>query len=150
MEIRPMETATWMSFVKTDHKHDQLAQRTGQGQLGLSYEPIRHLNGLITEYPTNYMMLRDNVADAFYSKAMAAVSIDDTKKIVKDANIYVARQHFTVSLCQSNTFNLYQPWLKGYNGQSCSTSALTSGPQLLFFYPARFWIDKSLKESKLP
>ena len=147
MEIRPMATATWMSFVKSGHKHDQMAQRTGQGQLGLSFEPIRHLNGLMTGYPHNYMMISDPIFDTFFTKAMAATSVDDTKKIIKDANEYVARQHFTISLCQINTFNLYQPWLKGYTGQNGATSADTGGPQSLFFYPARFWIDQKLKKS---
>lgn len=147
MEVRPLEPTIWMSFVKSGHNQDQLAQRTSGGQLGLSYEPIRHLNGLMTGYPHNYMMVHDTVFDSFYLKAMAATSIDNTKKIVKDANRYVARQHFAISLCQINTFNLYQPWLKGYTGQDCATSADTGGPQLLFFYPARFWIDKELKKS---
>ena len=146
MEIRIMDTATWMSYVKSGHKHDQLAQRTGQGQLGLSYEPIRHLNGLITGYPHNYMMISDPVFDAFYSKAMAATSTDDTKRIVRDANEYAARQHFTISLCQTNTLSIYQPWVKGFTGQTGATSADTGGPQLLFFYPARFWIDKKVKK----
>ncbi len=147
MEIRPVEPAVWMSFVKSGHNQDQLAQRTGGGQLGLSYEPIRHLNGLITGYPHNYMMINDPVFDAFYTKAILATSIDETRQIVNDANRYVARQHFTISLCQTKTFNLYQPWLKGYTGQSGATSADTGGPQLLFFYPARFWIDRKLKYS---
>jgi ABC-type transport system substrate-binding protein len=146
MEIRPVEPATWMSSVKSGHKHDQLAHRTGQGQLGLSYAPIRHLNGLMTGYPHNYMMISDPVFDAFYTKVMAATSIDDMKQIVRDANEYVARQHFTVSLCRPNTFNLYQPWLKGYNGQAGATSEGTGGPHSLFFYPARFWIDQNLKK----
>jgi hypothetical protein len=43
-------------------------------------------------------------------------------------------------------YALYQPWLKGYNGQHGSISG-SEGPQLLFFYPARFWIDQNLKKS---
>ena len=148
MEIRPVEPATWMSFVKSGHNQDQLAQRTGGGQLGLSHEPIRHLNGLMTGYPHNYMMISDPVFDSFYIRAMAATSIDNTKKIVREANKYVAKQHLTICLCQTNTFNLYQPWLKGYTGQDSATSADTGGPQLLFFYPARFWIDQELKKSR--
>jgi hypothetical protein len=41
---------------------------------------------------------------------------------------------------------LYQPWFKGYDGQR---DALTGadGPHLLFYYPARFWIDQNRKKS---
>jgi hypothetical protein len=68
------------------------------------------------------------------------------KKVMKDANEYVARQHFVVSLLQPNLYSFSQPWLKGYNGQDGSITGATS-PRLLFFYPARFWIDQTLKKS---
>jgi len=38
-------------------------------------------------------MVSDPVFDAFLPMAMAAGSVDDIKKIVRDANEYVARRH---------------------------------------------------------
>jgi hypothetical protein len=90
-------------------------------------------------------MVSDPTFDAFYPKAMAATSVDGVKQVVRDANEYVARQHFDISLLQENYFGLSQPWLKGYNAQMDSISA-SAGPTLLFFYDARFWIDQSLKK----
>ena len=45
-------------------------------------------------------MVSDPVFDAFYPKAMAATSVDELKQILRDANEYVARQHFAISLLQ--------------------------------------------------
>ena len=44
------------------------------------------------------------------------------KQVIKDANEYVAQQHFVISLLQPNLFAFYQPWLKGYNGQDDAIS----------------------------
>jgi len=39
------------------------------------------------------------------------------------------------------TYALYQPWLKGFNGQNFAISGF-QGPVLIGFYGARFWIEK--------
>jgi ABC-type transport system substrate-binding protein len=147
MEIRPIETETWMSFVKTGHKHNQLAHRTGQGQLGHCMEPIRQLNPLLSGYLTNYLMITDPVAGAFYTKGLSTTGVDNMKRVIRNANEYFARQHFAISLLHPMRYYPYQPWLKGYNGQYFSITAVTGSPTFLFFYPARFWIDQKLKKS---
>jgi hypothetical protein len=92
-------------------------------------------------------MVSDPVYDGFYTKAMAATSVDQVKQVLKDANEYVARQHFAISLLEPMQYALYQPWLKGYNGQFGSVCGQGSSPQNLGFYTARFWIDQKLKKS---
>ena len=89
-------------------------------------------------------MVNDPVFNAFYTKALSVTGIDQFKQIVRDANEYVARQHFAVSLVQPDLFGLTQPWLKGYSGQF---GAQTAHNELLSFYLARFWIDQELKKS---
>jgi peptide/nickel transport system substrate-binding protein len=147
MEIRPVETDTWISDVKKGHRHDQLAHRTGQGQLGHDMEPLRQLNPLLAGYISNFLMITDSVAGDFYYKALKVNGIDEMKSLIRDANEYFARQHFTISLLHPMRYYPYQPWLKGYNGQYFSVTAGTGGPALLFFYPARFWVDRKLKYS---
>ena len=146
MDIRTMDSASWTTFVFTSRKHDQMAQRS-TGQLGFTYEPIRQLQKYLPGFSSNDAMTNDPVYNAFYPNAMAATNMDDVKRIVKDANEYVARQHFVISLLQPNLFAFYQPWLKGYNGQTFAISGTAAGIQLLGFYPARFWIDTNLKSS---
>jgi ABC-type transport system substrate-binding protein len=145
MEIRPMETAAFVSFVLTGHKNDQMVQRSASS-LGLATEPIRQLERFRTGAVPNYMMVSDPVFDAFLPNAMAAGNVGEIKKIVRDANEYVARQHFAISLIQPMQYSLYQPWLNGFSGQFFAVSAASGGPPLLFFYPARFWVDQKLKK----
>ena len=145
MVIRPMETSAFVCHVLTGHKNDQLVQRSASS-LGLATEPIRQLERFRTGAVPNYLMVSDPVFDAFLPKVMAAPNVDAIKQIVKDANEYVARQHFAVSLLQPMQCALCQPWLKGYDGQFFAVSAASGGPPLYFFYPARFWIDQKLKK----
>jgi len=42
-------------------------------------------------------MVDDPVFNDFMPKAMAAVSVIEMKKVIRDANEYAARQHFTIS-----------------------------------------------------
>jgi hypothetical protein len=107
-------------------------------------EPLNHLERFRKDFPANYPMVSDPVFESFYSNALAATGIDEIKRIVRDANEYVARQHFSVSLLQPGLFGLTQPWLKAYTGQF---GAQTNHNELLSFYLARFWVDGKLKKS---
>jgi hypothetical protein len=91
-------------------------------------------------------MTKDPVMDAFYPAARAATSEDEFKKIMKDMNERVARQHYAISLLQPLEYALCQPWLKGYHGQIHSVWMGTGGPSRLSLYGARFWIDHDLKK----
>jgi peptide/nickel transport system substrate-binding protein len=129
MEIRTIEPADLIAFAQTAHQHDQLVYG---GSLGSGHEPLRQLTRFRTGSSGNpQLMVSDPVFDAFYPKALAAASVDEVKQIFKDANEYVARQHFAISLLQPIRYSLYQPWLKGYDGQFGSISW---SPQSLSFY----------------
>jgi hypothetical protein len=92
-------------------------------------------------------MVDDPVFNSYQPNAIAATSENELKQILKDANERIARQHYAISLLQPMQYSLYQPWLKGNNGQFGSVCSAAGSPQLLFFYPARFWIDNNLKQS---
>ena len=143
MEIQTMDHAASAAFIY-GRKHEALAQRGKIGKLGaLGLNPVNFLSR-IASGPSNYMVINDPILDAFHPKAWTVNSFDEIKKLLRDCNEYVARQHFLISLLQPMECVLYQPWFKGYNGQR---DALTGadGPHLLFYYPARFWIDQNLK-----
>ena len=146
MDIRVMDSASWSAFVQIGRKHDQLAQKQN-GTLGLSFEPLYQFKRFTTNYPVNYMMVSDPAIDGFYAKALAATSLDDMKKLLRDANEYVARQHFVISLLTPKLFALYQPWLNGYKGQASSFSGVGGGPLFLGFYAARVWINQDMKKT---
>jgi ABC-type oligopeptide transport system substrate-binding subunit len=142
-----LDPASWNSFVLSNHKHDQIAMRN-QGNLGLTFDPFRQIARFTSGYSTNYIMVADPVYDAFYAKSQAATSVDGVKQVLRDANEYIARQHWSISLLEPNVFSLCQPWIKGYTGQNNGFSNGASGASVLLFqYPARFWIDQNMKKS---
>jgi peptide/nickel transport system substrate-binding protein len=146
MEIRILDGAAWNDFVRIGRKHDQLAY--GAGTLGRTHVPMMQLHRFQTgDLISNSLMVSDPVFDAFYPKAMAATTVDEVKQVLRDANERVARQHYCVSLLTPKNFSLCQPWLNGYNGQFAATCGHMGSPQRLFFFPARFWIDRKLKQS---
>ena len=146
MEIRTMGPAAWVDFVMKGHKHDQLAYRT-VGPLGHTSAPNHDLDLFHKGGRSNWAMVDDPVFNAFLPKVMVMTNIDDMKKVIKDANEYVARQHFTISLLQPIAYSLCQPWVKGFNAQFGSAWAHGGGPAMLSFYLGRFWVDQKLKKS---
>jgi len=143
MSINLMDSAAWTSFVQTSHSHTQMAYRAS-GQLALAYEPIRQLNNYRPGYSTDGInMVNDPIYTAFFDQAMAATTVDAAKQVVKNANEYVAQQHFVISLLQTNVYAFAQPWLKGYSAQYGAISQGNLGPQVLGFYGARFWINRN-------
>ena len=146
MEIRIMDAAAYHDFVRVGRKHDQLTY--GAGTLGRTHVPIMQLHRFRTgDSVSNSLMVSDPVFDAFYPEAIAATSTDEVRRLLRDANERVARQHYAISLLTPKTFSLCQPWVKGYNGQFGATFGHMGSPQRLFFFPARFWIDQQLKKS---
>ena len=145
MTIQSMDSASWNSFVRA-RKQDALCA-SANGFLGLSFEPTRQLQRLQTGYSTNWLAVSDATFDTYLPKAMAATSIDGVKQVVRTMDEYVARQHFLISLVQPSLYALYQPWLKGFNGQNFALSGVSTGPLMIGFYGARFWIDSGVKKS---
>jgi peptide/nickel transport system substrate-binding protein len=146
MEIRVMEPAAWGAFARIGHKYDQMVH-AATGLAGHTAPPIDQLSRLQPGSFNNYGMINDPVCIGFYAKAMSAASQDEVLRILREANEYIARQHFSISLLQTMTYSLYQPWVKGVNGQFGSTWGVAGGPLMLSFYLGRFWIDQDIKKS---
>jgi peptide/nickel transport system substrate-binding protein len=143
LDIRLMDSASWVSFVMTNHKADALVMRS-TGALGQTQMPTSQLNRLRTGVSYNYLMISDPVLDNNYNNAMLATDPNAVLQILESENEYVAKQHFAISLLTVSGFSLCQPWLIGYNAQQQTTgnNAVNIG-----FYGGRFWIDQKLKKS---
>jgi len=61
-----------------------------------------------------YIVVRDPTYDTFYNKAVGASSVTEVKQILKDFCLYVAEQHYVVSLLVPKNFTLYQPVVKRF------------------------------------
>ena len=144
MTVTTMDPASFSSYVQMGHKQDAIAYRNG-GALANGYDFFTMLGRFMTKTGYNYNMTADPVYDAFYTQAMATTSTDQMKQVMSDACKYVAEHFFAVSLLQTSTYTMCQPWLKGgYNGQSMS---LSNAGIMYGFYTARFWIDQNMKRS---
>ena len=143
MEIREMNKEAFAAC-KTSRGYDQMIDNISGGSLGMVNEPLHHLLRFQTGFRVNFPSVRDPVFDTFYPEAMSANTDDQIKKVLRDANEHVARQHYAISLVQPFLFGFTQPWLKGYTGQF---GAQVNHNQLMSFYLARFWIDQKLKQS---
>jgi peptide/nickel transport system substrate-binding protein len=146
MDIKTMETNAWLAYVRIGHKYDQMAQRSGAGSLGITYQPTQAVSRFTTGAAANYEMVSDPNYDDLVNKMIAATNLADVKEYVKEQSQYVAQQHLVISLLQPMSYSLYQPWLKGYSGQTRSITG-SNNPFFMGFYAARFWIDQKLKQS---
>ena len=144
MSIKLMDPASANSFIQVSHAQDALAQRPSGG-LGYTYEPIRQLQKYLTGNGSNWINVNDPTFNAFYTEAMAATSIEGVQQVMQQANEYMAQQHFVISLLQPMTWAISQPWVFGFSGQFGSLAGTSSGYSYLFFYEARFWINKNVK-----
>jgi len=81
----------------------------------------------------------DPVYDAFVDEFFAATTMADCQKIFKDAAKYVAEQHWGIQIGTIQTPQVFQPWIKGWNGE-----AFFGIPQWAYY--AHMWIDQSLKK----
>ena len=146
LEIRTMEPTAWGTLLNPGHNYDQMVHPI-TGLLGHTAPPISQLSRLQPGSFNNWGIVNDPVCTAFYTKAVSAKGIDDILRILRDANEYVARRHFSLCVLQAMTYSLYQPWVKGASGQFGATWGVAGTPMMLSFYLGRFWIDNKLKKS---
>ena len=83
---------------------------------------------------------------AYYNSALTAQSVDAVQKIFHDVNLYIATQHYAISLAEPSTFNLVQPWIKGDTGAGTLGDTVT-GAGFGDGVPVGVWIDQALKTS---
>jgi hypothetical protein len=84
----------------------------------------------------NFNCTHDLAYDALVNSALAAFTADDFRAKVYACDKYADENHFSVILPQTVTFNVNQPWLKGYSGEYFIDQWGT--------YTSRWWIDTSL------
>ena len=129
----------------TGHLHTAFAAR-GQGILGFNFDIFRQFMRFTPGYQTNYIMVNDPVMVKFNTDAIAAQSVAAVQQLLHDANLYVAQNHFAISLAQPSTFNMVQPWIMGAVGNNTLGDAVV-GAGFGDGAPLAVWINTSLKSS---
>jgi peptide/nickel transport system substrate-binding protein len=134
MEIKTMDPTTWRDYTMYSFKHDQMAwYHVG----AYSYKPLQSLRQRYSKHGTNMTKNNDPVYDAIFEKALATLDPAEQKKLIKEADAYATSQQWVISTLPPVSFNSYQPWLKGYSGESFARYQCV--------YSARLWIDQKLK-----
>jgi peptide/nickel transport system substrate-binding protein len=129
LEIRPMDSAAEQAYVNA-FKHDQMCCFTSTAGL----PPYISVTNWLAKGNT-WTRHGDSNFDATVDKFLAAPNEDQAQKLLADADMYFVEHHWTVETFPSATFTIWQPYLKGYSGES-------GGMSLGSFYWSRLWIDK--------
>ena len=140
MSITAMDPVSWAPYVQTNHANKALAM-SSNGELALNYSPFIQFLRFQPGNAANYTMVNDPAFTAALGNAMAATTTTQFQQVLQAVNQEVAQQHFVISLLIPPTYSLAQPRLKGFDAQYGATWGYV-GPQLIYFYDARFWIDQ--------
>lgn len=79
----------------------------------------------------------DSTYDTIVKKFMAATTEAECQQYLKEASRYAAEQHWAVVLGTAWTPQVYQPWIKGWEGELLGNT--------ISYYPW-MWVDQDLKE----
>ncbi len=111
----------------------------GEGRY-VSYNPVQMLRYAgYSEEQWNPSGSNDPVFDDLLDKANAAADLEEMLRYVREADMRYSEMQWTLFLPVPDSFEFYQPWLKGYNAES----TMGGGSIILPF--SRAWVDQDLK-----
>jgi peptide/nickel transport system substrate-binding protein len=135
MEIKTMDPMAFMPFAMAG-KQDQMTYSTWQAVI---FHPWVALDGR-SRFPINYTYNKDPVYNAMIVKLETTIDLAELKQQVIDADMYAIGKHWALQVCPTATYTIYQPYLKGYSGESI-------GMWLTNEYFARLWLDQDQKKA---
>jgi peptide/nickel transport system substrate-binding protein len=133
MEIRVMDPVSFTAFTRGG-KHDQMVAAASVAYPG---EPTVGWSRRYSTHTTNPTFNNDLVYDAMYNKWNTSLDAVERRQLMVDADKYAITQHWAVNILPLSTYNIFQPYFKGYSGEAYLTG----------FCFARFWVDQSLKKT---
>jgi ABC-type oligopeptide transport system substrate-binding subunit len=145
MSITSLPPAQWQSQIMTSHAYNAFCARN-QGLMGFNFDIFRQFMRYTPGYQSNYIQVNDPTCTNFNNNAIAATSVAQVQQLLHDENLYIATQHFVVSLAQPSTFNMVQPWIMGAVGNNTLGDA-TVGAGFGDGAPLAVWINQSMKAS---
>ena len=75
------------------------------------------------------------------TKASAEFDYDKRYEMLKELNLYLIEQCHVFVMPDIINYSIWNPWLKGYQGEYCIGNGLNSVGSVL----ARVWVDQDLK-----
>jgi peptide/nickel transport system substrate-binding protein len=139
MNINALDWGVWRSYVSAG-KHDQMFTAT----CGSTFPPNNSLWGFYSKNKTsNYFYNNDPAYDNLLTQIDGAASQSDAIRFISEADKYTIEQHWSINLFPINTYNVFQPYFKGYSGESAGTTASWGQAHMW----ARLWIDANAKKT---
>jgi peptide/nickel transport system substrate-binding protein len=135
MEIRVMEPTVFSSYTRAG-KHEQMGPAGGHGSYGPLFVDIGRR---LSTNATNLTHNDDPWYDEMMAKYDATLDPEEYRKLHIELDMYCIKQHWSLPICLTYSYIVYQPWLKGYAGENIMWS--------WGFWYARFWIDSDIKEA---
>ncbi len=83
---------------------------------------------------------QDSEMDRLMEVAQSATTLEEYHRLMREANQYATAQHWILWGGRVPQFNVHQPWIKGYNGET----DLGDMDRTMMF--SRLWIDQELKK----
>ncbi len=90
--------------------------------------------GVMT-HAINYGNVNDPNYDNIFAQANSTLDQEEQYKLVKEADAYATAHYWRVITPLSGSYNIYQPWFKGYSGET-----------LIPYNFARMWVDQNLRK----
>ena len=111
------------------------------GRMSFGLIPHNALSFRVTTSPNNWTHHTDTLFDELVAKIGNSTTIEEAKAASTDADMYLISQHWGVYTLVTPSVMVFQPYLKGYDGEYWAPASMNS------FFPTRIWIDQEMKES---
>ena len=117
-----------------------LMEATGGGK----GDPLTHVGWFYSEAGERVTRhgLSDAQYDALFEAALAATTMEEQQRLIKEMDMYAIEQHLQAWGPLAPNFTVHQPWVIGYNNEGGFGGAPNQAVLLL-----RLWIDSELKEA---
>ena len=139
-KIKPMEAAAYSSFI-----YGGTQQLTWIWSCGF-WAPIHILKywyGGQKETPWNFSNANNQKYNAMWDAIQVEPDAAKRDKLFKEAFAYGTSQFFYIAGPAKSTYRIWQPWIKGYQGEA-RLQSVAYAPTV-----ARMWIDQELKRKML-
>jgi peptide/nickel transport system substrate-binding protein len=133
MAINTMEMGSYTQFIMTA-KHEMAGpEPNGYGTISMPWQSLLGLTSLFINPST----VKDPVYDQMCLNLESIVDPTELAQKIKEGDRYVAEHHWSIWLFPIVTYNIYQPYLKGYSGEQLNYMG----------YYARWWTDQNQKKT---
>ena len=106
---------------------------------GTPYHPSTSLSWTTTDSEWNRGKVSDPDYDAMYEAVIASTSEEELKRQSQETQMYFLKQHWYIWAPKPASFNFWQPWVKGFDGDFYM--GVWNKNQVY----ARLWIDQAMK-----